>query len=217
MSAVVTRLCIVRHGETPWNVERRLQGHLDVPLNDLGWAQAHAAGAWLKQQEGFTALYSSDLTRAWQTAQCIGEAVGLTPQAAPGFRERRYGVFEGLTYDQAEQQFPEEYARFQAREPLCDFGGQGETLQAFFERIAASLQEVAARHPGETVIVVAHGGVLDAINRFVRQRPLQAARDFHIPNAGLNWLAVENGNWRIDAWGFTEHLSEGALDELRFA
>lgn len=216
MSAPLTRICVVRHGETAWNIARRLQGHLDVPLNELGWAQAHAAGYRLRQ-ECFTALYSSDLTRAWTTAQTIGEAIGLEPQAAPGFRERRYGVFEGLTYDEAEQQFPEEYARFQARDPLCDFGGQGETLQAFYERIAASLQEVAARHVGETIVVVAHGGVLDAINRFVRQQPLQTPRDFHIPNAGLNWLAVDGDGWRIDAWALTDHLSEGSLDELRFA
>ena len=92
-----TRLCLVRHGETEWNAERRIQGQIDIGLNPGGLRQAEAAGRWL-QRAGLVALYSSDLQRAWHTACAIGAATGLDPIAMPALRERRYGIFEGLTY-----------------------------------------------------------------------------------------------------------------------
>ncbi len=212
----MTRICFVRHGETAWNTERRLQGHLDIPLNARGQAQAAAAAEWLREQP-VTAVYSSDLLRAAETARHIATAQGLTPILEAAFRERRYGIFEGLTYDEAQQRYPEAYAHFQNRQPDFAFPEGGESLQTFSKRIATRLQEVAAAHPGQLVVIVAHGGVLDVVNRFVRQAPLETPRDFSIPNAGLNWLRVTAEGWQIDAWGQTEHLDTPALDELRFA
>ena len=207
-----TRICLVRHGETEWNAERRIQGQIDIGLNETGQRQAVAAGRWL-QRAGIVALYSSDLKRAWTTAQAIGAAIGLVPTPAPEMRERRYGVFEGLTYDEAKEKYPDGYGAFEGRNADYAFEN-GESLKAMFARVTGKLQQIAAAHPGQSVVVVLHGGVLDVINRFVRGNPLEMPRDFLIPNAGINWISVVDGAWHLDAWGETDHLEPGALDEL---
>ena len=208
----LTRICLVRHGETEWNAERRIQGQIDIELNETGRRQAVAAGRWLKEA-GIMALYSSDLKRAWTTAQAIGAELGLVPTSTPEMRERRYGVFEGLTYDEAKANHPAGYAAFEGRNADYDFEN-GESLLAMFERVTGKLKELAGRHPGETIAVVLHGGVLDIINRFVRGNSLETPRDFLIPNAGINWISEAGGIWHLETWGETEHLEPGALDEL---
>lgn len=207
-----TRFCLVRHGETEWNAERRIQGQIDIALNATGRRQAAAAGQWLRQA-GIAALYSSDLQRAWATAEAIGSATGLVPLALPEMRERRYGIFEGLTYAELKARHPAGYAAFEARDPDYDFE-TGESLNDMFARVTGKLGQLASEHPGQSVVVVLHGGVLDIINRFVRGTPLESPRDFLIPNAGLNWIACSGGAWNIEAWGETRHLEAGALDEL---
>lgn len=208
----VTRLCLVRHGETEWNAERRIQGQIDIGLNATGEQQARAAGQWLRKA-GIVALYSSDLKRAWTTALAIGAAIGREPVATADLRERRYGVFEGLTYAEAEQRFPEGYAAFEGRNADYDFEN-GESLKTMSARVTGRLKAIAAAHPGQNVVVVLHGGVLDIINRFVRNHPLEMPRDFLIPNAGINWINELDGVWHIESWAETGHLAAGALDEL---
>jgi probable phosphoglycerate mutase len=207
-----TRICLVRHGETEWNAERRIQGQIDIGLNETGRRQAVAAGRWLKRA-GIVALYSSDLKRAWTTAQAIAAEIGLSPTSVPEMRERRYGVFEGLTYDEAKANHPAGYAAFEGRNAEYDFEN-GESLRDMFARVTGKLQAIAAAHPGQNVVVVLHGGVLDIINRFVRGNSLETPRDFLIPNAGVNWVSVADGTSHLDTWGETEHLEPGALDEL---
>lgn len=208
----VTRLCLIRHGETEWNAERRIQGQIDIALNETGRHQAEAAGRWLRTA-GIVALYSSDLQRARTTAEAIGRALGLTPTLVPEMRERRYGIFEGLTYAEAQARHPDGYAAFEGRNADYAFEN-GESLRAVYARVTGKLQAIAAAHAGKTVAVVLHGGVLDVINRFVRGNPLEAPRDFLIPNAGLNWICTVDGCWHIETWGETAHLAPGALDEL---
>lgn len=209
---LVTRFCLVRHGETEWNAARRIQGQIDIGLNETGLRQAERAGHWLASA-GIAALYSSDLKRAWTTAQAIGRVLGLSPRSVPEMRERRYGVFEGLTYDEAKAKHPAGYAAFEGRNAAYNFEN-GESLSEMFDRVTGKLKEIAAAHPGQSVVVVLHGGVLDIINRFVRGNSLETPRDFLIPNAGLNWIATVDGAWRIETWGETAHLEAGALDEL---
>lgn len=207
-----TQICLVRHGETEWNAERRIQGQIDIGLNEIGRRQAVAAGRWLKSA-GIVALYSSDLKRAWATAQAIGAELGLVPTSVTEMRERRYGVFEGLTYDEAKANHPAGYAAFEGRNAEYNFEN-GESLMAMFERVTGKLKALAAAHPGETIAVVLHGGVLDIINRFVRGNSLETQRDFLIPNAGINWISTVDGQWSLKTWGETDHLEPGALDEL---
>lgn len=207
-----TRICLIRHGETEWNAERRIQGQIDIGLNANGLRQAEAAGRWLKGA-GIMALYSSDLKRARMTAEAIGRALDLIPVLLPDLRERCYGVFQGLTYAEAQQRYPEGYAAFEGRNADYDFEN-GESLRQLFDRVTGRLRALAAAHPGQAIAVVVHGGVLDVINRFARGNPLEMPRDFLIPNAGLNWLAAVDGRWHIETWGETAHLEPGALDEL---
>jgi len=210
-----TRICVVRHGETFWNAERRIQGHLDIGLNPTGLRQAQAAARRLKGEGGgIAAVYSSDLARARVTAEAIAAHLGKPVQLRPALRERRYGLFEGLTYDDARREHPDAYAAFEARQPEMPIPG-GESLVDFSSRVTDCLEQLAKAHPGESVVLVCHGGVLDVINRHVRGLPLAAPRDFTIPNAGVTWLErMPGGQWRIVQWGCTRHLDGGALDEL---
>ena len=207
-----SRLCLVRHGETQWNAARRIQGHIDIALNETGLHQAEAAGRRLRAA-GIAALYSSDLQRAWVTAQAIGRHLDLQPQVTRELRERCYGIFEGLTYAEAERDHPEAYAAFEGRNADYDFEN-GESLRDMFARITAQLRLIVATHPGQSTVLVVHGGVLDIINRFVRGNSLETPRDFLIPNAGISWISFDGTRWSLDSWGETAHLEAGALDEL---
>jgi len=208
-----TRICLVRHGETTWNAEKRIQGQIDIGLNAAGLAQAQAAADWLAG-EAVTALYSSDLLRARQTAERIAYRMRLPPVFRPEFRERRYGFFEGLTYDESRARYPADYHAFETRDPdfVIPFGG--ESLRQLHARVSGGLRELTAAHEGEAIIVVTHGGVLDIVNRLARGNPLSAPRDFLIPNAAINWLCIRGQEWSLESWGRTEHLAGFGLDEL---
>lgn len=197
-----TRICIVRHGETDWNAARRIQGQLDVPLNATGHRQALAAARGLAR-EPFAALYSSDLQRARDTAAAAAQLLQLPLRPEPGLRERHYGDFQGLTQDEIRQHA--DYARYANRDPSFAFGS-GESLAAFAERIKATVNRLAQAHLGKSILLVAHGGVLDIIYRVATHRPLETARDFAIPNAALNWIEVGNPGWQLLEWGDQRHL-----------
>jgi probable phosphoglycerate mutase len=205
----MTRLVLVRHGETAWNAEHRVQGQFDVPLNETGRRQAEAAAAVLTR-ERFAAIWSSDLARARETAAPAAAALGLPVRLDPALRERHYGIFETLTYAEVKARYPEDYARFERREPDYDFR-TGESLRAFYERAVACARRIAAAHAGEDVLVFTHGGVLDKLYRFASGMPLSAPRDFPIPNCGINRLAADP--WRILVWADVSHLDR-PLDDL---
>lgn len=210
LASAGTTLCLVRHGETPWNAERRLQGHLDIPLNEHGRAQARATAAMLEGKR-FDAIYSSDLVRAVETAQCI--AGGVAPVAMQALRERHYGCFQGMTYTEAKSSLPEAYAAFEARNPSFEFPGGGESLLAFCSRVEGAMESIAHRHAGQRVLIVTHGGVLDIVHRLVTGKPLEAPRDFKIPNAALNWVGHGPEGWALIAWAEAGHLP-ASRDEL---
>lgn len=208
-----TRICLVRHGETNWNAQQRIQGQIDIGLNAAGLAQAAAAARWLAG-EPVVALYSSDLLRARQTAESIASTLKLLPILRPEFRERRYGLFEGLTYAESRAAYAADYLSFERRDPEFVIPCGGESLQQLHQRVSTGLQLLAAGHRGETIVVVTHGGVLDIVNRLVRGNPLSSPRDFLIPNAAINWVSAHGDAWRLEVWGQTEHLARFGLDEL---
>lgn len=207
-----TRLCLVRHGETAWNAERRIQGQTDVPLSAVGQAQARATAAALAH-EPVTAICSSDLARALHTAEATAHRLRLPVRREPALRERHFGVLQTLTYDEFAVRQPQAHARFLAREADFALPGGGESLRGFADRVCACSDALVAAHPGGVVLVFTHGGVLDILHRRASGQPLSARRDFEIHNAALNWVEVDDGIWRILAWGDRSHLSE-ALDEL---
>lgn len=208
-----TRICLVRHGETSWNAQQRIQGQIDIGLNEAGLEQAMAAAKWLAAQT-FAAVYSSDLLRARQTAECIAVSLGLPPVLRPDFRERRYGLFEGLTYAESRATYAADYLAFERRDPEFVIPCGGESLLQLHERVSNGLQWLAAAHRGESIIVVTHGGVLDIVNRLVRGKPLDTPRDFLIPNAAINWVSTRGNAWHLDAWGQTQHLALFVRDEM---
>ncbi len=200
-----TELILIRHGETAWNRERRMQGQTDTPLSDVGRAQAEAVGRRLADYP-FAALYSSDLSRAWETAAAIARASGRDIRREPALRERTFGVFEGLTYDEMSQRFPDEHARFSKRDPDYAVPG-GESPRQFFLRSLACLENIAAAHDGESVVVVTHGLVLDTLHRAARRMPLEAKREAPLLNASLNTFHRVDGAWIEVAWGDIGHLA----------
>lgn len=208
---MMTRFCFIRHGETAWNAVRRIQGHLDLPLNANGIAQARALANSLRGED-FAALCSSDLERARHTAEAVAHVLHLPIHIVPALRERHFGVFQGLTYEECAQRHPAEHARMRAREPDFAIPG-GESLSAFRQRVLDSVAELARRHAGAQVLVATHGGVLDMLHRRATGRSLEAPRECAIPNAALNWIEVDGDDWSLLAWADRSHLVD-ALDEL---
>lgn len=206
-----TRLCLVRHGETAWNNQRRLQGSTDIPLNETGRRQALATAQRLAG-ERFDLIYSSDLQRAHATALTIAARQQLIVHTEAALRERDYGDFQGLTHEEAAQAHPELQARVRAREAQAT-PPAGESLARFAARVQAAFESLVARHAGATLLVVAHGGVLDIAYRLATGMPLEAPRDFKLGNASINWIAYDGDDWQLESWGEDAHL-QGVLDEL---
>lgn len=207
----VTRVIAIRHGETAWNVDTRIQGQLDVPLNDTGRWQAERLARALAD-EPLHAIYASDLGRAHETARAVAAVLGLPVVTDAGLRERGFGIFEGMTFREIEQRWPEASQRWRQRDPA--FGPEGgETLSAFYERCVSAATRIAAAHPGQHIALVAHGGVLDCLYRAGSRISLQAPRTWELSNAGINRLLYSADGFTLVGWGDTFHLEDDALDE----
>jgi probable phosphoglycerate mutase len=212
-----TTILLIRHGETAWNAVRRLQGHIDIPLNEEGERQA-AALAQALAAEPVDAFVSSDLRRAMQTAQAVaGHGAGARLQTDAQLRERCYGVFEGMLYAEIEQQYPADYALWQARDidAVMPPGERvAESFRQFYQRSVAAIARWAERHPGQTIAIVAHGGVLECAYREAVGMSLDSPRDFQVKNASINRFTYGNGKLALDSWGEVDHLSLAAMDDI---
>lgn len=207
-----TTLVLVRHGETSWNVEGRIQGHSDIALNSLGVAQAEAVGKHLAR-ERFDAVYSSDLIRAFHTARPAVPDPDRTIIKDQRLRERHLGVLQGLTGEEAMSDRPAAWKAFKSRDPDLELAG-GERLGEFSRRVVGFVEAILEAHAGERVLVVTHGGVLDAAYRHAVGMPLSASRTFPIYNASVNVLSHDDQGWRIESWGDVSHLpQELAMDD----
>lgn len=206
-----TRIVALRHGETAWNVDTRLQGQLDIALNERGRNQARRAAAAVLH-EAPEVLYSSDLGRARETAQALAARTGLALHEDPGLRERHFGVWQGHTYAEVERGWPELAVHWRARDPAFGPPG-GESLQTFFERCVTTLTRIAQAHPGRTVVVVAHGGVLDCFYRAANRMALNAPRTWELPNTGINRLLYTGSGFTVTGWADVHHLDDEARDE----
>ena len=211
-----TRIIAIRHGETAWNADTRIQGHIDIPLNDIGRRQAALLGQALRG-EPVTAIYASDLSRAWETAQHVGRALDVRVTLDTALRERCFGEFEGRTFAEIEAQLPQQSQRWRKRDPEFSPVG-GESLLALRERVVAAAARLAANHPGELIAMVAHGGVMDVLYRAATRLDIQAPRTWALGNAAINRLLWTPTGFALVGWGDTQHLGEGVvLDDNRFA
>ncbi len=200
----ITRILAVRHGETAWNRDTRIQGHTDIALNERGrWQAARLAQAL--RDEPIAAVYASDLGRAFETADAVARTKGLPVVAHQGLRERHFGRFEGHTWAELEQHWPAEALAWRKRMP--DFApAGGESLQQFQRRVLPTVLALAARHPGEQVLMVAHGGVLDVLYRAATRLELQAPRSWELANTAINRLLWSPEGLSLVGWGDTQHL-----------
>ena len=212
MSAEAVRVLAIRHGETAWNVDTRIQGQLDIPLNDNGRWQAQRLARALAASERIDAIYTSDLLRAWDTARAVSDAAGVALVLDEGLRERGFGVFEGQTFAEIEARWPQESQRWRQRDPHWAPEG-GESLSQMRERVLATLARLAAAHRGEQIVLVAHGGVMDMLYREATGLGLQAPRTWQLGNAAVNRLLWTPDSLTLVGWSDTSHLDDDFLEE----
>jgi probable phosphoglycerate mutase len=180
---VTTTLLLARHGQTDWNRDGRFQGHADPPLNAQGREQARALANEL-EKEPLTAVYSSDLRRAYETARFVAVRKGLEVRVDPQLRERDVGHWSGLTRAEIEERFPEELRLWHEGAVAC-----GETREALAERVVAAARRIAAAHSGERVLVVTHGGALRMLRHAAGASPDAKV----VENGRIVRIAIEEG------------------------
>ena len=205
----MNRIILIRHGETVWNQQGRMQGQSDSPLSETGVRQSRQLAQRLKQI-AFSALYSSDSGRAHQTARSVADVTGHDIIVEPRLRERHFGVFEGLTGTEIKFNYPDAYARFKSRDPDYVVPG-GESAAQFRARALGCLREIAGRHADDLVVVVTHGLVLDMVYRAANGIALTERRTFSLINASLNQFRFDGATWHAETWGDASHLDEGLL------
>ncbi len=206
-----TRLFVLRHGQTAWNAQLRIQGHLDMPLNAVGRWQATRLAAALQGEE-LAAVYSSDLSRARETAEPLARLMQLPVVTDEQLRERAFGHFEGQTFEDIETTWPDDAARWRQRDPSFGPGG-GERLLDFYERSVSVATRLAQCHPGQAIALVAHGGVLDCLYRAALGIELQAPRSWPVANAAINRLLWTPQGLSMVGWHDAAHLEGVPGDE----
>lgn len=209
----MTELLLIRHGETDWNAEKRLQGHIDIPLNAAGWRQAILLALALANEKP-DAIIASDLLRACQTAQEIATVHDMPVFTDVELRERCYGAFEGMRHDEISRRYPDAYAAWKARDIDMRFPGgarQAETLREFSTRVVGAISRLMQRKKYRKVVMVAHGGVLECAYRAAQGMGFGHSRDFDIFNASINRFLWVDGQLQLVEWGDIAHLSAESL------
>ena len=210
-----TRLCLIRHGETAWNAEKRLQGHIDIPLNTRGEIQARQMAQALKDAKlNFDVLFTSDLKRAIDTSAAVVQLFGVVAQVDSNLRERHFGSLQGLSINEAPLLRPDIWQAHISRDLDHELEG-GESIRQFALRVQRVLDRIEEQHPGKTVLMVSHGGTLDMMYRIASNQALSTQRVVSVPNASLNWLTHRLGSgWVVEQWADTRHLKGSALENV---
>jgi len=208
-----TTLLLIRHGETQWNTQSRIQGYLDIALSERGQRQAALLARFLAGA-AIDAVFASDLARASQTAQPLAHTLGLPLRVDARLRERGFGLFEGSTYAEAQANWPNEYAIWRRRDPAYALPG-GESYLAARARVLQCLEEIARGYAGQTVAVVTHGGVLDIVYRAAFGIAWETPRSHLLPNTSINRVLARHPGpvLTVCSWAECDHLDEAA-DEL---
>lgn len=206
-----TTLFAVRHGETHWNIEGKLQGHLDSSLTELGVLQAKAMAEGLKNFR-IDRMIASDLGRTVQTAEIISTALDLEFTTDIRLRERNFGDLNGCTREEIRMQFPDVWNAMNRREPeFCP--PSGESLHNMFFRSVSAAEEIAFSHPGKRILLVTHGGVLTSFMRKALNLPLSQRRTFSLLNGSLNSFSISHERtWQLLSWGEISHLRAHTLE-----
>lgn len=199
------RIIFVRHGETVYNTEARYQGHTDSELSELGRKQAAAAGERLKGEK-IAAVYSSDLSRASDTARAIAAHHNLPVQTDDGLRECAFGDWEGLSVSEIADSFPDLYEKYR-RNSVAHRAPNGERLEELQQRVVLAVKRIAERHPDDTVLIVTHGGPIRAFFCHALGAGLQTFRKMGLDNGGITTLSLDSdGRWFLEVLNDTCHL-----------
>ncbi|CAA0840932.1 Phosphoglycerate mutase-like protein 4 [Striga hermonthica] len=198
-------IIVIRHGETEWNADRRIQGHLDVDLNDAGRQQAVAVAERISREPKISAVYSSDLKRAFYTAEIIAKSCGV-PEVMkdPDLRERHLGALQGAILNEIAKVNPEAHKAFLSNQDDQEIPGGGESFNQLYERCTWALQRIAQKHIGERVVVVSHGGTIRALHKRASPHRRPTGR---VLNTSVNvFLLTDKNKWIIKSWGDVSHL-----------
>ena len=210
---MATEITIIRHGETMWNVQKRIQGQRNSKLSENGITQAELVAKALAKRE-FDVLVSSDLGRAIETAKIINKQLLLPHEYNANLRERSFGIFEGKNFAEIEEKYPEEFLRYKERNPEFVVPG-GESIQQMYKRITSEIESVARKFKDQKVLIVSHGLVLEMMMYRTFNLNLDEPRAFSINNSSISSFYIDENNWFLKEWGVIEHLvSLNVLNEL---
>lgn len=214
MSSDVTQptdILIIRHGQTAWNTQKRLQGHSDIPLNENGRLQAVTLAEILRD-EPLDAIFSSDLQRAYQTAYEIAKIHNLPVHQDRSFRERCYGICEGMKDGEIREAYPESYKAWYAADPdhfFPDGERKTESPRQFHHRAVNAIREAVTRYPGKKIAIVTHFGVIETAYRTAQNIPLGTHCRMPVLNTSINRFRWTDGTLELLQWGEASHLEEG--------
>ena len=210
---MATEITIIRHGETIWNAQQRIQGHRNSKLSENGIRQAGLVAKSLAKRE-FDVLISSDLERAAETAGIINKLLQLPLEYNKNMRERSFGIVEGMTLAEMKEKFPREYRSYKERELGFKFSG-GESIEQLFNRVTSEIEAIARKFENKKVLIVSHGLVLETMMYKTFNIKLNSSRVFSINNSSISSFYIDRDNWFLKEWGVIEHLvSLNVLTEL---
>jgi alpha-ribazole phosphatase len=202
-------LLLIRHGQTDWNLAQRFQGQSDIPLNEAGKKQAEVLADRLSNQP-FDIVYSSDLQRATETANIIHKS-SFQPDAR--LREVKFGDWEGLTYDEIKEKYPDALSAWE-NDIYKNAPPNGETLEQLSVRVQSMLDELCAKHQDQTVLIVAHGGVLQTLICLALKLPPTMYWQFHLSTASLSEVAFYPAGAILNLLNDTCHLQSSSLSQV---
>ncbi len=206
------RLYLVRHGQTAWNATGRIQGHSDVPLDEVGLRQAQQVARWLSERtEKPIAIYSSDLARASQTAQAIAELVGAPLQQVPDLRERYWGVWEGLTTEEIQARYPDHHFTY-LYDPLNGTPPEAEPMSDFWTRVRAFYHRLRTEHTEGELILVGHGGSLRILLCETLLGNIHTYRRIRLDNTSVSIVEHTHDRSWVALMNYTEHLQDPSVD-----
>lgn len=210
---MATEITIIRHGETIWNAQQRIQGQRNSKLSENGIRQAGLVAKALAKRE-FDVLISSDLERAVETAEIINKELLLPLGYNENIRERSFGIVEGMTLAEMKQQYPNEYVSYKERDPKFAFT-DGESIEQLFNRVTSEIEAIAREFENKKVLIVSHGLVLEMMMYKTFNIKLDNPRVFSINNSSISSFYIDEDNWFLKEWGVIEHLvSLNVLTEL---
>ena len=198
-----TGIILIRHGETEWNSQKRMQGHSNSDLSSVGQAQIQALGQWMKNVP-FDHIYSSDSLRAKHTAEAITQFSGHKLKIDLRLREKNLGVFEGLTSEEARERHPEVFRLFKTAGSKYVID-EGESTQQLQDRALEIVNEIRIKHPEERVLLVTHGGFIRVVMKHSLGLSLETPTRFLIRNTGVFRLVWED-KWLVSQMGGVSHL-----------